>query len=122
MTSRSFAGSGLLGTADTILQLRANLADAAIEWVLAEREVAPAQARFDAACAELPFAHLDRAVGLAIDTDAVARYGGTDPGRQRAGRAAGAFIDASKREHDATQRWQDCARRLVEALERNPTP
>lgn len=92
-------GPASLAIAESIVQLRADLADAAIEWVLADREVTPAHGRFDAATRP-PM--------------------GADPAV--ASRVAGAFLDATKREHDAAERWKACARKLVEALERNPIP
>lgn len=99
---RVFTGSGPLGSAHAIDELRRAVTDAAIEWALAEREVGPARARFDGA------------------TDRMRNAAGDDARAVELSRVAGRYLDTERREHDAMTRWKDAARALVEALERMP--
>lgn len=85
-------------SAERILTMRADLADAGIEWALASREAASAQARFNALCPKPAPASTD-----------------VDPDLQH---ASAMFIETTKREYDALTRWKATARSLVEALER----
>lgn len=100
---RTLVGPGSIATTyaevERLLALRTDVADSAIEWVLAERELAAAKAGFDAAFRATPTSDSPLEINPALQ------------------QASGRFVDAARREHDAEIRWQKCARALVEALE-----
>jgi hypothetical protein len=98
--------------ADRILGLRSDVADAAIEWALAERELAAAGPAFDSLQDDLR----DLRKRIAEDAPEI------DGKATDLSRAAAIFLDATKREHDAMVRWKSAARALTEALERNAIP
>jgi hypothetical protein len=87
--------------ANEIIALRADVCDAGIEWALAERELTTARATFVANCPD--------AIRMLLPDDI------DDPALSR---MAGRYLDASKREYDAMERWKRAIRAFVEALER----
>jgi hypothetical protein len=92
-TARTLVGDPF-AAADRIVELRQAVADAAVEWSLAERELIPSRARYNTTEATQP-----------------------KPPDTLLSRAAATYLDATKRENDAMQRWKAAARVLLEALE-----
>lgn len=94
--------------ADRTLALRSDVDDAAIEWALAERELATATAAWKSFDKHM--------IAVAAQGDAAIVRDTAEKSR-----AAGAYLDACKREHEALERYKRAARALVEALEGKTT-